>query len=107
MKFEEPHLSRFGPPGAYRDRWRRWVSDPLIETAGITFDRAPSGAIVAPTGTFRVCAYHIDVDERPSCWLDVDTLAEARYVCANLSEAAAGWNVDVAVAYDDAGGRAA
>lgn len=100
---EPPETSCFGPPGLYGDRWQSWVSDPLIEQAGITFDRTPSGPISAPTGKFRVCAYHIDFDERPTCWLDVETLAEAVYICENIGEAAAAWNVDFAVAYDDAG----
>jgi hypothetical protein len=100
-----PQPSRFGPPSVYRDRWQNWVNDPLIKTAGLTFDRTPSGPIIAPPGKFRVCAYHIDFDERPTCWLDVDTRAEAIYVCENLGETAAGWNVDDAVAFDDTGGR--
>jgi hypothetical protein len=90
-------------PDAYRARWRGWVSDPLLAKAGITFDRTPSGLIVAPASKFRVCAYHIDFDERPTCWLDVETLAEAHFVCEHLRETGAGWSVDYAIAYDDAG----
>jgi hypothetical protein len=90
-------------PETYRARWKGWVDDPLIAKAGITFDRTPSGPILAPKGRYRVCAYHIDFDERPTCWLDVETLAEAKHVCERLGETCAGWNVDYAVAYDDAG----
>lgn len=100
-----PQTSRPGPPRFYRDRWRSWVSDPLIEQAGITFDRTPSGPIVAPTGKFRVCAYHIDFCERPTCWLDVEPLAEALYVCENIGETGAGWNVDFALAHYEIGGQ--
>ncbi len=100
---EPPETSHCDAPRIYRDRWYSWVSDPLIEKAGIIFDRTPSGPILAPNGKFRVCAYHIDFDERPTCWLDVETLAEAVYSCENIGEAAAAWNVDFAVAYDDAG----
>lgn len=103
---EPTQTSRLGPPSLYRDRWQSWARDPLIEQAGITFDRTPSRPIIAPTGKFRVCAYHIDFDERPTCWLDVETLAEALYVCENIGEAAATWNVDFAAAYDDIGMRA-
>jgi hypothetical protein len=102
---EPRQSSSFGPPGIYRGRWQSWGNDPLVERAGITFDRTPSGPIIAPAGKFRVCAYHIDWDERPTCWLDVDTRAEAIYVCENLCEAAGDRNVDVAVAYDDTGRR--
>lgn len=88
---------------SYRERWVGWVKDPLIATHGITFDRALAGLIVAPTGKVRVCAWHTDFDERPTCFLDVDTAAEAARVCAGLF-AACGWNVDFATAHDDAGG---
>jgi len=98
--------SRLGPPSVYRGRWQSWVSDPLVEQAGITLDRTPSGPIIAPAGKFRVCAYHIDLDERPICWLDVETLAEALYVCNIIGEAVGDWNVDFAVAYDETGGQA-
>jgi hypothetical protein len=54
--------------GAFRDRWLNWVSDPLIEQTGMTFDRTQSGPIIAPIGKFRVCASHIDFDERATCW---------------------------------------
>ena len=103
---EPPNALSFGPPSLYRDRWLNWVSDPLIEKAGTTFDRTPSGPVIAPIGKFRVCAYHIDFDERPTFWLDVDTLAEALYVCENIGEATRGRNVDFAVAYNEIGEQA-
>jgi len=87
---------------AYRDRWVGWVRDPLIATHGITFDRTPAGLIVAPAGHVRVCAWHADFDERPTCYLDVASVEEARAICADLF-AACGWNVDFATAHDDAG----
>ena len=87
---------------SYRDRWVGWVKDPLIASAGITFDRTPAGTIVAPKGMMRVCAWHMDFDERPTCYLDVDSAEEARAICAALFDAC-GWNVDFATAHDDAG----
>ena len=89
---------------AYRDRWIGWVRDPLIATLGLTFDRTPAGRIVAPAGHVRVCAWHADFDERPTCYLDVASVEEARAICADLF-AACGWNVDFATAHDDAGGE--
>lgn len=89
---------------AYRDRWVGWVRDPMLETHGITFDRTPAGLIVAPQGKVRVCAWHVDFDERPTCYLDVATADEARRICLDLVEAC-GWNVDFATAHDDAGGE--
>jgi hypothetical protein len=88
--------------GSYRERWSGWVRDPLIATHGLTFDRTPAGVIVAPAGKVRVCAWHVYFDERPTCFVDVDTVAEAARVCAGLFEAC-GWNVDFATAHDDAG----
>lgn len=88
---------------SYRDRWTGWVRDPLIETHGLTFDRTPAGLIVAPPGKVRVCAWHMDFDERPTCYLDVASADEARAICGGLFEAC-GWNVDFATAHDDAGG---
>lgn len=87
---------------AYRDRWVGWVRDPMLDTHGVTFDRTPAGRIVAPQGTVRVCAWHADFDERPTCYLDVAGVEEARAICADLF-AACGWNVDFATAHDDAG----
>lgn len=92
------------PPelSGYRELWTSWVKDPLIVLAGLTFDRTPAGMIHAPSGMFRVCAWHMDFDERPTCYLDVATLSEAQAICAALAEAC-GWNVDFATAHDDAG----
>jgi hypothetical protein len=87
----------------YRDQWVGWVKDPLIASAGMTFDRTPSGPIVAPEGQVRVCAWHMDFDERPTCFLDVASADEAQAICSELFEAC-GWNVDFATAHDDAGG---
>lgn len=87
----------------YRDWWVGWVKDPLIATHGITFDRTLAGLIVTPTGKVRVCAWHTDFHERATCYLNVDTAAEAARVCAGLF-AACGWHVDFATAHDDAGG---
>jgi hypothetical protein len=86
----------------YRGRWAHWVKDRLLETHGLTFDRTPAGVIRAPAGKVRVCAWHMDFDERPTCWLDVDSEAEARLVCANLADAC-GWSVDFATAHDEHG----
>ena len=70
-----------------RERWIGWVQDPLIATHGVTFDRTPAGLIVAPAGKVRVCAWHMDFDERPTCYLDVETADEAReWVKARLGE---------------------
>jgi len=92
---------------SYHDRWIGWVKDPLIASAGLTFDRTPAGTIIAPAGKVRVCAWHMDFDERPTCYLDVASAEEAsaeeaRLICQNLCEAC-GWNVDFATAHDDAG----
>ncbi|MFZ4069323.1 MAG: hypothetical protein ACOYJ6_04380 [Caulobacterales bacterium] len=91
-------------PSAYLGRWRRWSDDPLIGAAGVSFERAPSGAIRAAPRHFRVCAYHIDTPERPVCWLDVASRDEAAFVRDHLGETAAGWNVDVAAVFDESGG---
>jgi hypothetical protein len=90
------------PLESYRDKWVGWVKDPMLKTHGITFDRTPSGRIAASPGKIRVCAWHIDFDERPTCFLDVASAVEACHICENLSEAC-GWNVDFATAHDDEG----
>lgn len=79
------------------------MRDPSIEIAGITFDRTPSGPIYAPPNTIRVCAYHIDFDERPTCYLDVADIAEARLICSNINSTRGKWNVDYAVAFNSNG----
>jgi hypothetical protein len=88
---------------AYRDRWTGWVQDTNIETYGFTFDRTPAGLIMAPAGRVRVCAWHADFDERPTCYLDVDTVEEAEQICGAL-HAACSWSVDYASAHDADGG---
>ena len=90
------------PPESHRDKWVSWVKDALLEARGITCDRTAAGVIVAPRGLVRVCAWHMDFDERPTCYLDVATPEEARQICAHLSDAC-GWNIDFATAHDDAG----
>jgi hypothetical protein len=74
-----------------------------VTAAGISFDRTPSGAIRAPAGRFRVCAWHIDRDERPACFMDVGSLEAATFVCSHLAECTGQWNVDHAAVFDDAG----
>lgn len=86
----------------YRDRWTNWVNDPLLQSHGLTFDRTPAGEISAPPGKVRVCGWHVDIDERPTCWIDVASQEEAEFICANLLEAC-GRNVDFATAHDDSG----
>lgn len=86
----------------YRDLWVDGVQDPLIAKHGLTFDRTGAGAISAPPGKIRVCAWHIDFDERPTCWLDVASREEAAFICDNLTECC-GRNVDYATAFDAAG----
>jgi len=82
--------------------WIDWSTDPLVATNGVSFDRTPEGKITAPVGRFRVCAYHIDHDEHPTCYTDVDALDEAVAICAHLGEHC-GWNVDFAAVFDDRG----
>ena len=88
--------------------WKRWgTPDPVAEAAGISFDRAPAGEIRAPTGRYRVCAYHVDFDEAPTVYVDVDTLTEARKICDDFSNLRGKWNVDYAMAFDARGSRVA
>ena len=92
----------FPPPESYRPLWQGWVRDPLLASHGLTFDRTRSGPILAPPGHIRLCGWHMDFEERPTCWLDVSSLEEARYVCENFS-AACGWNADYPTAHDASG----
>jgi hypothetical protein len=89
------------PLDSYREKWVGWVKDPMLESHGITFDRTPSGEITAPPGKVRVCAWHMDFDERPTCFLDVDSADEARRICESIVDGCS-WNVDFATAHDDA-----
>jgi hypothetical protein len=86
---------------SYRDKWISWVKDALLEAHGVTFDRTAAGVIIAPLGFIRVCAWHVDFDERPTCYQDVATPEEATRICANLVDACS-WNVDFATAHDAA-----
>ena len=92
----------FPPPESYRALWRHWVKDPLLASHGLTFDRTPAGPIIAPPGHIRVCGWNTDFDERPTCWMDVSSLAEAQHVCGNFA-AACDWNVDYPTAHDGSG----
>ncbi len=85
-----------------RMAWQRWTTDPVAAATGVSFDRSPAGEIRAPTGLLRVCAYHIDFDERPVCYVDVATLAEAEQLCEALGERCR-FNVDYALIYDERG----
>ncbi len=85
--------------------WRLWDDDPVARATGISFNREPAGEIRAPAGMLRVCAWHIDFDERPVCYVDVATLAEARRVIDGLSRNCR-FNVDYASAFDERGAMA-
>lgn len=79
--------TNFAPPAFYSLRWQRW-----------------GGAdTVAEPGRALICAYHIDFDERPSWWIEVDTPEEARHICEHFEVARGDHNVDFCVAYDDQG----
>ena len=84
--------------------WQRWDNDPVAAATGISFNREPAGLIRAPKSMFRICAYHIDWDERPVCYVDVGSLAEAEQICARLFELCR-YNVDYALTYDDTGAQ--
>ena len=78
------------------------MKDPLLAAHGLTFDRTPAGVINAPRGQIRVCAWHMDFDERPTCYLDVVSVDEARWLFENF-DSACGWNIDFVTAHDEAG----
>lgn len=80
-------MADFPPPAFYIPRWQRWAG----------------ADTVAEQGRILICAYHIDFDERPSYWIEVDSAEEARHICDRFDEARGGHNVDFAVAYDDTG----
>jgi len=94
-------ITPFFRPEAYCDRWQNWVNDPVASAAGLIVDHTPSGPVHAPENKIRVCLYHIDFDERPTCYLDVNSVREAEFICANFNDCRGGWNVDYALAYDD------
>lgn len=84
--------------------WKRWGGpDPAAAATGISFDMTEAGEIRAPAGMLRVCAYHFDWDHRPFCYVDVDTLEQAKDIVARLDKLKAGWNVDYAVVHDPTG----
>lgn len=81
--------------------WRAWgTPDPAHAAAGVRFDHTPSGKIRAPTGKIRVCAYHVDFDERPTCFVDVDDRTLAAQAAQAVLHRTFAWNVDFATAYD-------
>lgn len=86
---------------AYEGRWLNWVSDPVASAKGVIVDHTPSGPIHAPEGKVRVCLYHIDFDERPTCYLDVNSAREAQFICDHFTESRGDWNVDYAIAWDE------
>lgn len=88
-------------PEAYRERWLSWVNDPRTDGTGLIVDHTPSGPVHAPDGKIRVCLYHIDFDERPTCYLDVNSIREAEFVCAHFQDCRGTWNVDYAIAWDE------
>lgn len=87
----------------YKERWQTWSKDPMIQTHGFTFDMTPAGEILAPEGKFRVCAYHVDWDERPRIFMDVSSKAEVDFIMENFYDIVRGRNVDFGVVYDDKG----
>lgn len=84
----------------YKTRWTSWVIDPRTEGTGLIIDHTPSGPVHAPEGKIRVCLYHIDFDERPTCFLDVNSAREAQFICDNFHVSRGDWNVDYALAFD-------
>ena len=87
----------------YAPKWQAWVTDPRTEGTGLILDHTPSGRIKAPKGKVRVCLYHIDFDERPTCYLDVNSKAEAEFICQHFHDCRGDWNVDYALAWDETG----
>lgn len=87
----------------YCENWKSWSANPVASAAGLIVDHTPSGPIFAPDDKIRVCLYHIDFDQRPTCYLDVNSVREAEFICENFSECRGDWNVDYALAYDSTG----
>ena len=87
----------------FAERWIGWINDPTTEWAGVTFDHTPAKDISAPEGLYRVCAYHIDFDERPTSYQDLSSLHDAKLICDHLAECRGPWNVDYAAVFDDEG----
>lgn len=84
--------------------WKRWGKpDPQTEALGFRIGPDPaSGPISAPPGQFRVCAYHIDWDEQPRCYVDVPDEREARRIADGVPGNTK-FNVDYAAIFDDRG----
>ena len=80
-------MSDFPNAAFYSLRWQNWAG---ADTA-------------AEPGRFLLCAYHIDFDERPTVWMEVDSREEAVYICEHFEVARGEHNVDFCVAYDDRG----
>ncbi|MEO1659836.1 MAG: hypothetical protein AAFR51_02525 [Pseudomonadota bacterium] len=85
----------------YAQKWQAWVDDPRTDGTGLIIDHTPSGPIQAPPNKVRVCLYHIDFDERPTCYLDVNSKAEATFICEHFHACRGNWNVDYALAFDE------
>lgn len=94
-------VTPFYNAASYQTRWQSWVDDPAASAAGVIVDHTPSGPIKAPNGKVRVCLYHIDFDERPTCYLDVNSIREAEFICDNFDTCKGDWNVDYAMAWDE------
>ena len=82
--------------------WKPWSDDPVARATGVSFNRTPAGKIAAPPAQFRVCAWHIDFDERPVCYVDVDSSSIAEAIAEAL-QANCRFNVDYACVYDERG----
>ena len=82
----------------YGKNWQRYrpgEDGPVVESA--------TERIQAPPGLLRVCAYHIDFDERPTLFQDVRHADEAAFICRRFRAATVGFNVDYAEAFDEKG----
>lgn len=84
--------------------WKQWgTPDPEAEQRGFKLGPdEPAGKICAPAGRFRVCAYHIDWDEQPRCYVDVSDERDARQI-ANGVPGNTSHNVDYAVVFNENG----
>ena len=80
----------------YRKQWQRYrpgEDGPEVESV--------TERIHAPPGFIRVCAYHIDFDERPTLFQDVRSADEAAFICRCFRAVTDGFNVDYAEAFDE------
>lgn len=85
----------------FTDNWISWNADPIADETGISFDRTPATKITAPADMIRVCAFHIDFDERPTIYQDVSSLSDAKFICQHIHLCRGDWNIDYAAAFDD------